>query len=233
VRTNLIDLQGYAFCPIFYKMDGSLQIPVPPALLTLRNLITYMYSRQLEVGRKITFEEVQNTWNRSWWSEYDLKDQAARKANNTAILGLSQAYQYYSEDERQVLAVNLPYFLHIEDHVICGDIPLVLCDPDSPKKISVLDIGPPISINELTRDLRIRAAALMVEQNIGVMPSIIEVLCFNRNYKLTHTCLYPTHEFQDRSRAIFTGLLKAAKGRIFYPNFHSCNICEFNHNCMI
>jgi len=233
VRTNLNELQSFAFCPVFHRTEGGLPSSLSPIIITLKNLIIYLYSRQLELGHKISWEEAQNIWNRSWWSIHDLDDRQARKDSNAVLLVFNDIYQYYLADTRQVIAVNLPYLLHLQDHVVCGEIPLVLCESSRCQEISLVDIRQTISVNELTRDLSLRAASLMVEQNIGVRPTIIEVLCFGRALNLSHTCLYPTAAFQEKSRLMVSSLLQAVHKELLYPNKHACPTCTLQGSCMV
>lgn len=232
MRTNLAELKGFAFCPLFYKQAGLISSNLPDSISTIKTLITYLYSRQLEVGYKISWEETQNVWNRLWWKNRDLNDSKARRENNSALIGLQQVYQYYRDDERLPVAVNFPYTLKLDEHVILGNIPLILSDPEQVQRLALVDVGRRVSPLEMTRDISLRSAALMIQQSLGTNPTAIELLCFNRDFNLNHVRLYPTQEFQETSLEIFGNLLTSISQGFYYPNYAACDRCQFSQACI-
>lgn len=231
MRLHVTELLSFAFCPLHHRQSGSIVPALPEPLKTLRGTVLYLYSRQLEVGYKVSWEEAQNAWNRGWWKEHQLEDRQARKESNQALIGLLQAYQYYREDRRIPVAVNFPYSLSFQEHCLLGDAPLILSDPAQPQRLSLVDIRPPTTAVALTRDLQLRAAGLMVERSLGVMPAMMEVLFFNRRFDLSRVCLYPTAQFQTDSQAIFQHLLYSIRQDFCYPNSAGCHQCQFNRTC--
>lgn len=232
MRVHLTELQSFAFCPLHHRKAGRLQPVLPEPLNTLKRVILYLYSRQLEVGYKISWEEAQNAWNRSWWRNRDLEDRQARKENNQALIGLQQAYQHYREDRRLPVAVNFPYRMEVQGHLLLGEVPLILSGPDEARKITMVDVGMKTSPQEMTRDLRLRAASLMVQQSLGTMPVALEVLCFNRRFDLNCVRLHPTLEFQQDTLAMISHLVTGMVQKVRYPNRAGCPQCQFSQTCI-
>ena len=233
MRVNLEDLTKYAYCPVFYQNNHPLVKESNPIIDILRVEAIYLWGRQLEVGYKINWQEAMNKWDRLWWTTRDLNDSVARKQCNDGLVGLKRLYDYYREDDRRPLATNFPYTLELTQHHVMGSIPLILCDPNDPRKLSLVDLGLKLNQARMTRNLDLRLASVYAEQVIGHQPTILEVLHFNQDYKLDHTRLFPTEKFQQNSRQIIASLLQSMQQQLFYPNLMACGDCSAGQRCTL
>lgn len=233
MRVDINTLSGFAFCPFYTQQPVPQTPPLPELLLGVKQMVTYIYSRQMEVGYKISWEEVQNAWNRLWWRHRSLEDRQARKESNQGLLRLYQVYQFYHDDPRQPVAVNFPYQLEIASHILLGQTTLVLAHSQDPHRVTIMEVGLPVTVMEMTRNLHLRAAGLMVQQSLGHPPDSLEVMYFDARHNLSFTRLHPPAAFQENTYKMLAALIYSMEKQLRYPNLWSCPHCELRNKCIV
>ena len=130
MKSSVQDIVRYSYCPKFYEQQGDIPLLDPAAYVQFKELITYVFRKELERESKTPWKFIFERWTKIFWSGHTRGNVEDEQKFNRSLIALRSFYDWYQGITNSVLAVNFTLDSSLYGHQILGDIPVVLTNGD-------------------------------------------------------------------------------------------------------
>jgi len=232
VKASIEALSSYSFCPRYLELEG-------PSLLqsrvdgsgAIRDLITFVFRKELETSDKVSPVAIKNKWTKIFWAKYSEDHSQSHSLFRRHKSSLRSFLLWYARHPGRVLALNFSLegeMSGVYPHLVAGHLPAVF-EHDC-GSVSLFFLHENFYPEDLLKSPAVKyLGAILHSQGF----SIKTIINFGGVHKkpLRVQELYPDSSFWESSSRELVGLLDSMQSGVSYANFAGCSECLIADRC--
>ncbi len=232
MNISIDELTSYTYCPQYLKLEGPSLLRSQSAFASeMKSLLTFVFRRELETGKKTSPSLIRDKWIKIFWGSFDETDSKVESLFRKSQLSLKRFIDWYSSYSGRVLVLNFSLRGEVDGHyphVLTGFLPVIFEHDDG--KVALFFLEDLTHPGDILRSSAIKyPSSILNKQNFYINEVINFGSTGGSTFKIVQT--YPDETFWIETFLELRGLLDSIHTKVFYTNFSACSSCSIVERC--
>jgi hypothetical protein len=236
LNISIDELTSYTYCPQYLRLEGPSLLKSQSAFANeMRSLLTFVFRRELETGKKTSPTLIKDKWIKIFFTSFEeVESKIDRKAQNLfrkSQLSLKRFIDWYSHYPGRVLVLNFSLAGEVDGlypHVLTGFLPVIFEHDDG--RVALFFLEDLVHPEDILRSSAIKyPSSILNKQNFYINEVINFGSTGGSTFKIVQT--YPDETFWMKTFVELKGLLDIIHTKVFYTNFSACSNCSIVERC--
>jgi len=224
MKASINELVGFSFCPKFYEQGGHVA-PLTDYALLVRQIVEFAFRHDMESGGKFSWARFEKKWKSLCEASVV---EFTQKEFNQSILLLTKLYDWYTDVNGEVLAVNYSMSSSlVYGHQLVSEIPVVIQTAGKVDLVFILNST--LNENLLFVEPSVRYTSVVLNEDLPV--NKIYVLAVGPIRLLSALEMKPTNRYFESALLDFASVMQSMQIKTTYPNTSSCITCPLVSVC--